>query len=373
MRIAILGIRGIPSGYSGYEAFAEELGQRLVERGHDVLVYCRRAYFHERPPVYRGMRLIYLPSWERKELSTLSHTFLSLLDVLGRRVDVLLLCNVANGPFCLISKLFGLRTAINVDGLEWLRPKWGTWGKRYFRFSARAAVHLCDTLVTDAEAMRDFYLREFGADSVAIAYGANIESSSDPQVVRQYGLEPQGYFLIASRLVPDNNADLIVRAFNRVETDNVLAVAGGAPFGRDFIAHVHRLAGPQVRFLGHIDDQRHIKELHCNAYAYVHGHQFGGTNPALLKALGYGNCILALDTPFNREVLDAQHDGTARYGILYQKDPEDLAEKMRDILAHPQKQADFARRAPDRIRERYTWEHITDQYEQLFRRMTSTA
>lgn len=370
MRIAILGIRGVPSGYSGYEAFAEEMGSRLVERGHEVLVYCRRAHFPQRPPVYRGMRLIYLPSWETKELSTFSHTFLAIWDVLFRKVDVALICNVANGPFCLISRLFGLKTAINVDGLEWLRPKWGKWGRRYFKFAAHAAVRLSHVIVTDAEAMRQYYRETFGVDSECIAYGANIETSTDPDIVRGYGLEPGRYYLIASRLVPDNNADLIVRAFNQVRTDKVLAIAGGAPYRNEFAERVRALAGPQVRFLGHINDQRHIKELHCNAYAYIHGHEFGGTNPALLKALGFGNCILALDTPFNREVLDGPQGADARYGILYRKDVDELAAKIQMVEDHPELQAAYARRAPERIRERYTWEHITDQYEKLFRRMT---
>jgi glycosyltransferase involved in cell wall biosynthesis len=373
MRIAILGIRGVPSGYSGYEAFAEEMGSRLVERGHEVLVYCRRAHFIQRPPVYKGMRLIYLPSWETKELSTFSHTFLAIWDVLFRKVDVALICNVANGPFCLISRLFGLKTAINVDGLEWLRPKWSRWGRRYFKFAARAAIRLSHVIVTDAEAMRQYYRDTFGVDSVCIAYGANIETSTDPDIVRTYGLEPGRYYLIASRLVPDNNADLIVQAFNKVRTDTVLAIAGGAPYRNEFADRVRALAGPQVRFLGHINDQRHIKELHCNAYAYIHGHEFGGTNPALLKALGFGNCVLALDTPFNREVLDGTQGAEARYGILYRKDVEELAAKIQQVEDHPELQAAYARRAPERIRERYTWEHITDQYEQLFRRMTGKA
>jgi glycosyltransferase involved in cell wall biosynthesis len=221
--------------------------------------------------------------------------------------------------------------------------------------------------------MRQYYRDTFGVDSVCIAYGANIETSTDPDIVRTYGLEPGRYYLIASRLVPDNNADLIVQAFNKVRTDKVLAIAGGAPYRNEFADRVRALAGPQVRFLGHINDQRHIKELHCNAYAYIHGHEFGGTNPALLKALGFGNCILALDTPFNREVLDGAQGAEARYGILYRKDVEELAAKIQQVEDHPELQAAYARRAPERIRERYTWEHITDQYEQLFRRMTGKA
>jgi glycosyltransferase involved in cell wall biosynthesis len=315
------------------------------------------------------MQLIYLPSWERKEMSTFSHTLLSMWDVLRRNADVLLICNVANGPFCLISKIFRQRTAINVDGLEWLRPKWGKWGKRYFHFAAHAAVRLCDVIVTDAEAMRQHYLQEFHADSVAIAYGANIETSEEPSLVRQYGLEPGHYFLVVGRMVPDNNMDLTISAFNQVQTDKLLAVVGGSPYRSEFVKYIHRLAGPQVRLLGQINDQKHVKELYCNAYAYIHGHQFGGTNPALLRALGYGNCVLALDTPFSREVLDGLGVREARYGLLFAKDPADLAEKIRFLIDHPEIRADYAHRAPNRIRERYTWEHITDAYERLFWRM----
>jgi glycosyltransferase involved in cell wall biosynthesis len=275
MKVAILGTRGTPSGYSGYEEFAEQIGCRLVERGHEVTVYCRAPMFKERPPTYRGIKLVYLPSIQTKHLSTYSAMALSVLHVLFHDYGVLFVCNVANSPFCLLPKLFGKRIAINVDGLEWLRPKWGTLAKRMFKFSAQIAKCTTNVLVTDAEAMRQRYLEEFNADSVAIAYGANIETSEHPEVLAQYGVKPGEYFLIASRLVPDNNADLIVEALSRVKTDKKLAVAGRVPYRSAFVERVRQVADERVLFLGHIDNSRHIKELHCNAYAYVHGHEFG--------------------------------------------------------------------------------------------------
>ena len=362
MRIAILGTRGVPSGYSGYEAFADEVGHRLADRGHEVLVYCRRSLFYERPRIYRGMRLLYLPSIQTKSLSTFSHMFLSALDVLFRSVDAALVCNVANSPFCIIPKLIGIRTAINVDGLEWLRPKWGRWGKRYFKFSARIAKFTSHVVITDADGMRQVYSDEFKTDSVMIAYGANIQHSDRPQLLDPYALIPGQYYVIASRLVPDNNADLIVRAFERVKTEKLLVIAGGTPYRDPFAERVKQTTDPRIRFLGHIDDQEVIRELHCNAYAYIHGHQYGGTNPALLKALGYGNCIVALDTVFNREVL-----GT--YGQFFTKDLASLVERLQYLEDHPEVQAALASAAPERIRERYTWDHISDEYERLCYRM----
>ncbi len=363
MKIAILGTRGVPSGYSGYEEFAEQIGYRLVERGHEVTVYCRAPMFKERPPAYRGIKLVYLPSIQTKQLSTYSAMAISALHVLFRDCDVILVCNVANSLFCLLPKLFGKRIAINVDGLEWLRPKWGALAQRMFKFSAQIAKYTTTVLVTDAEAMRQRYLEDFNADSIAIAYGANVETSEHPEILTQYGVKPGEYFLIASRLVPDNNADLVIEAFSKVKTDKKLAVAGGVPYESAFVERVKQMADERVIFFGHINNSRHIKELHCNAYAYVHGHEFGGTNPALLKALGFGNCILALNTPFNREVL------AGGYGILFDKNPDDLRHKMQAIVDEPERQAAMAQRASDRIHEAYTWEHITDQYEALFEQM----
>ena len=214
-------------------------------------------------------------------------------------------------------------------------------------------------VVTDAREMQRIYLEEFKTPSSCIAYGANIERSMNPEIVRQYGLKPFEYYLIASRMVPENNADLILRAFAKVRTEKVLAIAGGVNYKSAFLERLKETKDPRVRFLGHVGNEEHVKELHCNAYAYLHGHSMGGTNPSLLKALGYGNCVVALRTPFNQEVLE-------EYGIFFERDEEDLARKLEELESHPEVVAEYRRRAPQRIREAYTWEKITDQYEELF-------
>jgi len=360
LRIAMLGSRGIPHTYSGYEAFLGEVGLRLVERGHQVLVYCRRSLFQERPKTYKGVQLIYLPSIETKTMGTLTHTLVSMGDVLFRRVDVIFVVNVVNGFHCILPRLLGKNVAINVDGLDWKRGKWGRLGKKYFYLNAKCVGKICPKgVVTDAQEMRRIYLEEFGTPNVSIAYGANIEKSQKPEVVRQYGLEPSQYYLVASRLVPENNADLIVRAFEKVKTTRLLAIAGNANYRSAFVDQLKQTKDSRVKFLGHVGDPEHVKELHCNAYAYVHGHSLGGTNPALLKALGYGNCVLALGTAFNQEVLQD-------YGILFGNDASDLTSKMQYIEDHEEIASEYSVRAPQRIREAYTWERITDQYEELF-------
>jgi len=359
LRIALLGGRGLPSTYSGYETFFLELAPRLVARGHEVTVYCRSALFHERPAEYRGVKLVYLPSIETKNLGTFTHTLLSVVHVVCSEVDAALVVNVANAAHCIVPRLFGLPCALNVDGVEWIRGKWGRLGKAYFYWSAKLCGSILPRgIVTDSEEMRKLYLEEFSTPSACIAYGANIERSEEPGIVRQYGFEPREYYLIASRLVPENNAALIVDGFTRSTTKKILAIAGEVNYRSPYVAQLKASAGERVRFLGHVDSVAHIKELHCNAFAYLHGHTSGGTNPALLKAMGFGNCIVAHNNRFNKEVL-------AGNGLLF-SDADELARQISQLETDPKLADDLRRRAPERIRNVYSWERITDQYEELF-------
>ena len=360
LTIALLGSRGFPHTYSGYEVFIAEVAPRLVRRGHEVIVYCRKGLFEKRPKISQGVRLIYLPSIETKVLSTPTHTLLSMCDVLFRGVDVIFVVNLVNAFHCILPRLLGKPVAINVDGLDWKRDKWGKVGKAYFYLNAKFVGRICPNgVVTDAHEMRRIYLDEFNTPNICIAYGANPSTSTNPAIVRKYGLEPFQYYLILSRLVPENNADLIVQAFERMCTSRVLAIAGHENYRSPFVERLRQSTDPRVRFIGHVGSAEHVKELHCNAYAYIHGHSLGGTNPALLTALGCGNCVLALRTPFNMEVLQ-------NYGILFDRDPSDLAAKLQHVEDHPELAAEYRRFAPERIREAYTWDRITDQYEELF-------
>jgi exopolysaccharide biosynthesis WecB/TagA/CpsF family protein len=366
MKIAILGLRGLPSTYSGFEAFISELGPRLVQRGHEVTVYCRAGLFPEKLTEWEGIQLRYISSIEHKVASTLSHSLLSIIDASFGSFDLVFVVNAANGMFGFIPRLAGRPCILNVDGMEWLRPKWKPLARWVFKNSAWLGCRFYNRVVTDAEEMHRLYAADFGIDTDYIAYGANIEISEHPEVLEKYGLVSDGYYLIASRLVPDNNADLIVREFVKSGSSKILAIAGGADYRgnrieQQFLGELKRLANDRVVFLGHVGAPGHIKELHCHCAAYIHGHQFGGINPSILKALGYGNCILALDTPFNSEVLD-----NGRYGLLWKKNEGDLAGLINKIEADDALRKNFQQLAPGRIRERFTWEQITSQYEVLF-------
>ena len=327
MKLAIVGVRGYPSHYGGYESFIKELSERLV-KDYDVklTVYCHRGLFKDRPSTLNGINLIYTPAIESKVLSQLTHSFVSILHACFGKHDVLFVVNSANGPFGWLPKLFGKKTVINVDGLEWMRPKWKGLGARYFYFAARMATKFYDHIVSDAEEMRRVYLEKFDSDSTVIAYGAPTpKNTATTSLIEKRGLKINEYYLIVGRLIPDNNSALIAQGFLSSSTNKKLVIIGGVPYKDPYVEGIKSLAETDDRLVvtGHVDNRNEIAELFENAYMYVHGHEYGGTNPTMIEALGYGCAILALNTPFNKEMLQ---DGT--YGAFFEKDEKSICDNF---------------------------------------------
>ncbi len=358
MTVAIIGSRGYPFVYSGYETFVKELSERLVVKGVRVRVYCHKNLFRERPPALNGIELVYVPTIETKSLSQLIHSFFSMIHAcFFRRADVILAVNAANGPWGLISRIAGVPTAINVDGLEWLRPKWKGLGARYFRFSAWLATRLYNIIITDAEEMRQVYLREFNTGSAVIAYGANIRYSQDESLITRLGLASHEYYLIVGRLIPDNNADLLVDGFIAAGSSKKLVIVGDVPYTDAYASSVKSKAASNIIFLGYITDPATLAELYHHCFAYLHGHEFGGTNPTMLKAMAYGCAILALNTPFNQEMLD-----NGRFGLFFEKNPDSIATLMGEVEQHQEVPVRLRNNARHGLTAKYNWDHITDAY-----------
>ncbi len=362
MRIAILGTRGIPASYGGIETFAEHLATRLVARGHEVTVYCRAHYVSPRQMEYHGVRLQVLPTIRHKYFDTVVHAFLSAIHAVSRRFDAALICNAANAPFSPILRLTGTPVAINVDGLEHKRKKWNWLGRRYYQLAEYLSTLLPNEMVTDAQVIHDYYLAQHNARSTMIAYGSEVERRPDREVVRKWRVEPNRYVLYVSRLEPENNAHLVIEAFKKVRTAYRLLVVGDAPYAEEYIEDLKTRARGDKRiiFTGFVFGQDY-RALQQNAYCYVHATEVGGTHPALLEAMGYGNCVLTLATPENLEVV-----GDA--GVPYE-DELDLAEKLQRVLRDGSLVHAYRHRAQVRIRSNYDWDRVVDQYEQLFARM----
>lgn len=362
MRIAILGTRGVPASYGGFETFAEQLSTRLAARGHEVTVYCRSHYVSPRQLEYRGVRLEVLPTIRHKYFDTVVHTFVSALHATGGRYDAALICNAANAPFASILRLVGTAVAINVDGLEHKRKKWNWLAKSYYLLAERLATWLPNETVTDAGVIQEYYLARYNAPTTMIAYGADVERSPDRAAVRAWGVEPHRYVLYVSRLEPENNAHLVIEAFKRVRTSHKLLIVGDAPYAHEYIMKLRASARRDKRiiFTGFVFGDAY-RALQQNAYCYVHATEVGGTHPALLEAMGYGNCVLTLATPENIEAV-----GEA--GIHY-TDARDLAAKLQGVLRDGAIVNAYRQRAQMRVRERYDWERVVDRYENLFAKM----
>lgn len=362
MRIAILGTRGIPASYGGFETFAEHLATRLVARGHEVTVYCRAHYVSPRQMEYHGVRLKVLPTIRHKYFDTVIHTFLSAIHAVSGRFDAVLICNAANAPFSPILRLTGTPVVINVDGLEHKRKKWGWLGRCYYQLAEYLSTLLPNEMVTDAQVIQDYYLARHNAASTMITYGSEVERRPDREMVRKWRVEPNRYVLYVSRLEPENNAQLVIEAFKKVRTAYRLLIVGDAPYAEQYITNLRSLARGDKRiiFTGFVFGQDY-RALQQNAYCYVHATEVGGTHPALLEAMGYGNCVLTLATPENLEVV-------AEAGVPY-ADEFDLAEKLQRVLRDGSLVQAYRHRAQLRVRSHYDWDRVVDQYEQLFARM----
>src|SRR5919106_311027 len=346
MRIAILGTRGIPASYGGFETFAEHLSTRLAARGHDVTVYCRSHYVSPRQLEYHGVRLEVLPTIRHKYFDTVIHTLLSAVHAVSHRFDAVLICNAANAPFSPILRITGTPVVINVDGLEHKRKKWGRLGRRYYRFAEYLSTLLPNEMVTDAQVIQDYYLARHNTQSTMIAYGSEVERRPDRATVRKWRVEPNRYVLYVSRLEPENNAHLVIEAFKKVRTAFRLLIVGDAPYAESYIESLKARARGDKRiiFTGFVFGQDY-RALQQNAYCYVHATEVGGTHPALVEAMGYGNCVLALAAPENVEVV-----GEA--GIPY-RDVDELAEQLRRVLRDGSLVAAYRQRAQDRVRKFY--------------------
>ncbi len=358
MKIAIVGTRGVPASYGGFETFAEELGRRLSDRGHEVWVYGRPGFVDPELQTYLGMKLVVVPAIRSKHLETVSHTLVSSIHALRQGFDVILMCNAANAPFIRLLQLGGLPVALNVDGLERNRRKWGWAGRTYYRLCERWAARWPDAVVTDAEVIRRYYRRAYSVESTMIAYGADLPRPEGTEILETLGVLPGEYALYVSRFEPENNPDRVAEAWVRSSTARRLVMLGGAPYAPELTQRVNAIADDRVILPGPIYGEGY-RQLLFNCRLYIHATEVGGTHPALIEAMGAGRPVIAFDTPENKEVIGStgpvfRFEGARSLDILITKVLEDD-----DLLTT------LGREAAARAEALYSWETVTDAYESL--------
>jgi len=353
--VAILGTRGYPSYYGGFETAVRKLAPYLADSGWDVTVYGRPDGVEvDDPDLDARVNRVITRGIESKALSTLSYGFTATVHAIRHRPDVVLIMNVANGYWLPLLKLFRIPTVINVDGMEWERAKWGRLAKFVFKTGARLTALFGDDLIVDSTEIGRRWEAEFKRGGTHIPYGG------DPISVLELepGLTSRGYVLFVARFVPENSVDAFIDAVELLDPAIPVVVVGSSGYGSHFEHRLLELSQHRggVHLLGHISDDPRLASLWQHAGAYFHGHSVGGTNPALVQAMASGAPVVARDTVYNREVL-------ASGAVFVQPDPKEIAAALERVMGDPELQTALSTAGKDRATASYSWDPVCAAYE----------
>jgi glycosyltransferase involved in cell wall biosynthesis len=357
MKITILGSRGIPNRYGGFEAFAEQLSKRLVDRGHQVRVYCRAPFVRPDDVYDRRVERVILPTINTKHLDTPTHSFLSAVHVGFTDTEVIVMVNVANSLWAWIPRLFGKPVILNVDGLDRQRKKWGPFARAVLWCCELLSVLTPTRLVTDAQTVQDYYQHRYGKQSTMIGYGAEAPADPDSDVLARFRLKPREYCLYVARLEKENNPELVIREYNEAGMQWPLVIVGGNDYKPEYVEHLRSLAGPGVIFTGAVYGDGYWA-LQKNAGMFVFAGAVGGIHPALIEAMAAGNAVLYLDTPANRETAG---DG----GMPFVAESHDLGQKMVRLARSEPLRRQLSEQATALAQRLYSWDTVTERYQEL--------
>jgi len=366
MKIAILGTRGIPARYGGFETFAEKLSIGLVERGFDVTVFCESGDTSA-PATLHGVNLRYVVAPAIGSLQTILYDARCLWEA-RNGYDVAYMLGYGAAPLCLIPRIWNTEVWINPDGLEWARTKWGWMARTYFRMMEWASVRVANRIIADAEAIAASISSRHGelkACSV-IPYGCEVIEMPPPvKPLLEWDLEPNSYYLLVCRLEPENHVREILEAFQRSHSKRQLIVLGNHLLQTRYVEQLRSMQDPRIRLIGAVYDSAKLTCLRYYCFAYLHGHSVGGTNPSLLEAMGCANLVFAHDNPFNRETL-------GQCGFYF-RDPLELAQAI-DHAEHEEDDINRLREAAkSRAHTYYQWKDIIDRYATMLERPSAES
>ena len=358
LRVAFIGGRGVISKYSGIESYYEEVGERLAAMGHEVTVYCRN-YFTPDLPERNGMKLIRLPTVRSKHLETLLHTFLSTFHAVTRQYDLVHYHALGPALFSFIPRLVGVKTAVTVQGLDWQRKKWGRLASTVLRVGEKASVVLPNgTMVVSRELQRRCR-EQHGVQVRYVPNGGVLRERSLPSKILEWGLTSGRYILFLGRFSPEKGCHLLVAAFEQIETDAKLVLAGAGSYCDEYSRELRAHASDRIRILDWVSGET-LDELLTNAMIFVLPSDLEGLSLALLDAMGAGLCVLTSDVPENREVVDG-------VGFTFQRgNAVDLADRLRFLIANPAVREGAGRAAKKRIQDEYQWQAIAENIESAY-------
>lgn len=358
MKLAILGTRGIPAQYGGFETFAEEISIRLVEKGVHVTVYCDANNYTDNLQQYKGVQLVYVTSLKLWLLTTILFDLKCLWHA-RKQYDVVYMLGYGASLFAFIPRLWKKKVWINMDGLEWKRSKWSGLAKLWLKLMEKIAMRTPSRIIADAKGIEDDLRSRYSGipPCSMIPYGAPLISGAELSLLAEFELGANQYYLLVCRLEPENYILEILRGYILSNSKLPLIIVGNHKSGTDYVNKLLSVNDARIRFIGTIYDQNKLRALRYYAFAYFHGHSVGGTNPSLLEALGCGNGVIAHENPFNREV--------ASNAAEYFQEINDIPAIVNKLESNPtflEEMRYFARRI---IKDKYQWERITNEYYNL--------
>lgn len=360
MKIAMIGIKAIPARFGGFETAVDEISRRLVQRGHEVIVYNRRGMSPNGYSNYEGVKLVVLPTIKSKNLSTIVHAFLATLHVLFHPVDVVHYFTAGTAILAPLPRLLGMKVVCSVDGTDWQRGKWGRAARWYLKLSERLAVMFCNGVISDSKEVMNYYQNKFGVNSCCITYGMREARSGGAQWLDRFSLEPRDYVLFVGRLVPENNVHHLIRAFEQTTTSKKLVIVGADPWEKEYIRSLKSSQDSRIVFTGGVYGEGYV-QLQENAYCFVLPDEVGGTHPALVEAMGFGNCVLVNDTPSNVEVV-----GDAGLTYRGEEGSSDLHRQLQRLLDDAALVQQYQSKARERAIQHYRWDDVVAAHERYY-------
>jgi glycosyltransferase involved in cell wall biosynthesis len=364
MKIAIIGIRGIPFVYSGFEAFAEQFSQKFSQKGHKITVYCRSNYFSKKNSTYKNISLVYLPTLKTKMFETIIHSFFATIHAcLLSKYDIIYYLGVGNTIYSFIPRLFAVKTVVNIDGLDWKRKKWGRIAKAFLYFSEFLSSFLPSKTITDSAFVQNYFLSKYRKKIDFIPYGFMRSSKDNKQLLKKYHLVKKKYFVWVGRIVPDNHLEEAIIAFNSIKSDFKLVIVGDDLYESRYKKYVHVIArkNPNIIFTGFIVHEDCVF-LMKESFAYIETKRSGGTHPSLIDAFASGSLIISNSHPANKLII-----GNAGFYYQSQNNSTNLAQVFKKLLSKDKtlisNKAELTKRT---ALYQYSWDMIINQYEEMF-------
>jgi glycosyltransferase involved in cell wall biosynthesis len=364
LRIVVFGVRTLPpsNGAAGSETVAEELYPRFVERGHQVVVYCRkyRGIKTERRKIYRGLQLIHLPTVRWQGFDTLLHSLLCVMHIIVYNTgDVLHIHNAGNSIWLPLLRLFRKRCFLVADGFDWKRDRWPFYAKLYLRMTAALAMRFPKNLIVDNVFVQRHYEEQFGVSPAYIPYGVQIKDVTGTGTLARLGLKKERYILFVGRFIPEKGVHYLINAFEQVDTDMKLVLVGGSLFGEEWVKKLKSTKDPRILFPGYLYGKA-VDELLQHCYLYVQPSDVEGLSPVILRAMGAGRCVVSSDIPENRFLVEG-------HGHLFEKGSSDsLKTALNRLLHDPEEVAQKGREAQEFAKAKFSWDTVAEQHLALF-------